>query len=430
MTGMTLAHDLGQEGLRVCLIDQYDQAGGNHLSEQVGDMSFDIGAIFHWSDSKLFEMFPALRDQCVPVTWRTDRINPDGEVVAYPFDYKREFFQRSPIRIAKIALGVLKHRLFTSPNKNAASFLNHYLGAELVKTSGVGAFVERFYGLPAQDITADFAKARMIHIVQGASVSHIVKRAYSRIRRSPAKTKNQCLARPKSGFGELYDIAVRQMTASGIAVRLGCDVETISKTDHGFRLQTSQEEISASRVISTIPIIETAKKIGFPTENAPTSLALHSLYFRFKGALGFEGPILYNFQDRGRWKRLTLHSQYYGDADGWSYFTIETTARANEKASADTFERDFRTSIDGLSILKGELELVGHRETEFAYPLYDASANAQRDALLEQISAFGVETVGRQGRFDYLPITQLAIIRARQLLKSSASLVRKAADPA
>lgn len=428
MTGMTLAHDLGQEGLRVCLIDQYEQAGGNHLSDQVGDMTFDIGAIFHWSDSKLFEMFPELRAQCVPVTWRTDRINPDGEIVAYPFDYKREFFQRSPIRIAKIALGVLKHRLFTNPNTNAASFLNHYLGAELVKTSGVGAFVQRFYGLPAQDITADFAKARMIHIVQGASVSYIAKKAYARIGRSPTKANNQCLARPKSGFGTFYDIAVRQMTASGIAVRLGCEVQTISKSEHGLRLQTSQGTIHASRIISTIPITETAEKIGVSAENAPTSLALHSLYFRFKGRLGFKGPILYNFQNQGRWKRLTLHSQYYGDADGWSYFTIETTARANEKADAATFEQDFRTSIGGLSILKGELELVGHRETEFAYPLYDASANAKRDALLEKINAFGIETVGRQGRFDYLPVTQLAIIRARQLLKNSVSLVRRAAD--
>lgn len=416
MSGLTLAHDLRQQGLKVCLIDSYAHAGGNHISDDVDGMTFDIGAIFHWSDSKLFEMFPSLRDQCVPVNWRTDRINPRGAIVAYPYDYNRELLRSSPVHLARVGLGILKNRLFPPAPKNAESFLNYYLGRELVKTSGVGTFVERFYGLPANEISYEFAQARMIHITQGASLGYMAKKILSKLRRPRSTSANICLARPKSGFAAFYAAAAHDLTISGVQVQLNCQIRSLKRAARRFEFDTSRGPIKSSRVISTMPLIETAKFLEVDAADAPTSLPLHSLYFKFKGDLGFVGPILYNFQNTGRWKRLTLHSQYYGTKDGWSYFSVETTGRENEHDHPNTIESDFRNSIANVPILKGQLERVGYRRTAYAYPLYDQVAEIKKAALMAKLDAHGIETVGRQGRFDYLPITQLAIMRVRQFL--------------
>ena len=77
MTGLTLAHELNQLSLKVCVLEEYETPGGNHISDNIDGMSFDIGAIFHWSNGLLFRMFPGLLSEAVPVHWRTDRGGED-----------------------------------------------------------------------------------------------------------------------------------------------------------------------------------------------------------------------------------------------------------------------------------------------------------------------------------------------------------------
>jgi len=421
MTGLTLAHDLSAQGLSVALIDAYQHAGGNHISDEIDGMTFDIGAIFHWSDNSLFKMFPSLKQHAVQVDWRTDRVNPDGHVVAYPFDIKAELLNKPIPHIVRVLMSMVKNRLFPPRKDSAQSFLFRYLGKMLTKSSGIERFVERFYGLSAQDVSYAFAEARMGQIVSGTSIRHRIAYTLSRMRQSrrPDDTRVQCLARPKEGFAAFYAGAIRQLEEAGVKPFLGCDIAQIRKTGDQFELKSDGGSITSDRVFSTIPLAKTLEKIDIEPAALPTSLDLYSLYFKFKGTLGFKGPILYNFHDEGRWKRITLHSQYYGDVDGWSYFTVETTLHKADDWDVDTCEADFLESIKSLEILDGTVELVGYRKTDFAYPLYERGVTEQRSEILKKISAFGIESAGRQGGFEYLPVTQYAIMRAREALARS-----------
>ncbi|MEL6692325.1 MAG: FAD-dependent oxidoreductase [Pseudomonadota bacterium] len=420
MTGLTLAYELNRLGLKVCVLEEYETPGGNHISDNIDGMSFDIGAIFHWSNGLLFKMFPGLLSEAVPVRWRTDRINPDGKVRLYPYEIKSELLSKPISEIVRAFASILKNRLFPPKKNSAEAFLHHYLGKDLTQSSGIERYVERFYGLHPRDVSYEFARARMFHIVQGTSVSRRIGHIFSKLfRRQQASPQSRCLARPVQGFPYFYQNAIDQLRSDGVSVKLACKTQNIEKRASGFRVTTTTEQISSDRLFNTTPLTHIAEKVGIDTSAIPTSLQLYSLYFKFKGELGFEGPILYNFQNEGLWKRLTLHSQYYGEVDDWSYFSIETTVHLGDNKDVQACEDDFRTSIRNVDILKGTLELVGHRQTDFAYPLYEHDVTARRQSIIQRLEALGIESAGRQGRFEYLPVTHFAVVSAQDAIERS-----------
>lgn len=65
ISGLVVARILSRQGLQVMLIDQYPEAGGNHISKTMEGMSFDIGAIHFNSEDIVFDHFPELKARCV-----------------------------------------------------------------------------------------------------------------------------------------------------------------------------------------------------------------------------------------------------------------------------------------------------------------------------------------------------------------------------
>lgn len=419
ISGLTVAYGLRQQGYDVCLIDEYDHPGGNHISDNIGGMTFDIGAIFLWGHSHLFNMFPSLRPLCVPVEWRTDRINPAGRVVSYPFDPRNELWTGSPSGAVSVVASLFKHRLSPLKKDNARSYLTHYLGEELLKVSGLESYIERLYGLPSSEISYEFASARLQYVERVTrpvqALTQLVRNAFNK----SGPPDSQCLARPAIGFSEFYKHAVSDLSELGVRTVLGARLKSVYRERDTHIVETSDGDFVADRLVSTIPLQHIGRLTGIDTSDVPSSLPLHSLYWKFKGKLGFIGPVLYNFQHHGAWKRLTLHSQYYGDVDDYSYFSTETTALPGAHLTPDDCERDFRESIKACDILDGELELVGSRQTDFAYPLYDQTAAKRRNKIIGSLQDIGIECVGRQGAFEYLPVAGIAIQKAQHYLEDT-----------
>jgi len=168
-----------------------------------------------------------------------------------------------------------------------------------------------------------------------------------------------------------------------------------------------------------------ARLLGLPVDTPPKSLSLTTLCCRFRGARGFDGPVLYNFNHRGRWKRLTVHSDYYGEADGWFFCSVETVSGPGTGAVRGQFD-DFERSVRHHGLFSGDLELVDTMETDFAYPLYDLGVEARRDALAAALAEAGVETMGRQGRFQYHPTSADTVRDVQARLTPSAQISQPA----
>ena len=102
----------------------------------------------------------------------------------------------------------------------------------------------------------------------------------------------------------------------GVDIRLSGAVRSIEATEHGPVVHTEAGSFSGARLISTMPVAMTARWAGLPVAGSLMSLHLTTLFCSYAGPSSFDGTVLYNFHREGIWKRLTMHSAYYGPIDG------------------------------------------------------------------------------------------------------------------
>lgn len=420
VSGLTAANELSSRGNSVRLLDQYALPGGNHLSKDFGDYTFDIGAIFFWTDSPLINLFPGIENHWTPVEYDLQRIAPSGNVLKYPMDVKREIIEKSPTYIVSVVADLLMGRLFSRKNSSAADFARHYIGVRLLKDSGLANYLARFYGLPIDEISYAFAKRRMRWISENASIrSHahkIIRIIKVKLRLSEKTPDLKCFARPRGGFQVMYNHAAQILEKRGVICHFGSSIMSIVSHYEGFSVTTSAGVFSAKRLVNTMPLNIVCDFAGMADDTKVESSALVTLCYRFRGERGFSAVVLYNFHESGAWKRLTMLSDYYGAEDGWEYFGVEVTSRDNG-VTAEALDNDFRSSVQSHAILVGDMELLGSFRTEFAYPVYDRMAADRKAKMMNYLGAIGVESIGRQGDFDYIPSATEAVMAARNSLK-------------
>lgn len=171
----------------------------------------------------------------------------------------------------------------------------------------------------------------------------------------------------------------------------------------------------SDRVISTIPINHAEEICGLKSNHLAT-ITLVSLFFSFSGKRGFNPSILYNFSHEGAWKRLTMYSDFYGRVNGREYFTAEVIGN-HVNFSAKTAESDFRRHIAANRLFDGDLRLEGCIVLENAYPIYSEGSSERAALATRALEAFGIESFGRQGGFDYQPTARVSTIDAESALK-------------
>lgn len=418
VSGLVAAQQLAERGLRICLLDIYEQPGGNHLSRDFGPYTFDVGAIFFWSDNPLFSRFPGLDAECVPLQWDVDRVTPEGSIHKYPFDIQKELWSKPTSYKTQVAYELAMQRITPKKKNSADDFARYYLGATLFRDSGLRSYFGRFYGLPADEISYEFATSRMDWIPKNAGLRCQLAKLLRRDRLSPPNaTAPHCLARPRAGFPAMYEVAVRDLRKLGATVVTGTQLTSAYRLDAGFVVETPTITYKSARLISSIPLALTARLFRLPASEIPESSSLTTLCCRFRGHRRFRAPILYNFSNAGSWKRLTVHSDYYGKVDDWGFFGVEVTQRGPRRNSEPLFEEFLANNLE-FGLFNGEVELVGSFVTDYAYPIFDQQASAKRNSMLALLSSYQIEMLGRQGLFDYIPSASLAVTKVDIALAS------------
>lgn len=428
VSGLTAAHALLPSTQRLAIIEDYPGAGGNHLSKDMGGCSFDVGAIFFWSDSPLLKMFPGIEAHWSPVNYSIARVTPQGDVRAYPFDARGELGARPWRYRFAVFADVLAHKLFHHHKASAADFAKAYMGAKLFRDSGLSDYMRRFYGFSAEEISYPFALRRMKWIARNAGVApralRLVRSAGQRLGLVARPATLRCFARSPEGFQGMYRHALGCLQASGAEAFLNAGTASVRKTPEGFEVHTAAGTFTAPRLINTLPLVRITGLLGLDAAAPPESTSLVTACFRFRGRRNFAALILHNFAADGLWKRLTMHSDYHGQVDGWAYCSVEVSVRG-PLPSVDTIVADFRTTTARAGLFDGELECLGSFVTAFAYPVYDQSADARKAAVLRSLAALGIESLGRQGGFDYIPSTTEAVALAQAQLNRAPMVVRR-----
>lgn len=400
---------LRQGASSVTVVDSYDHVGGNHIDVEIGGYTFDVGSLVFQDDSPLLNHFPELMDQYLPVEPSWSRLNPQGIVTQYPFSVRDDLVAAGPAECARILGSLMLARARRRRLQNAREFAEHWIGPRLSHRAGLTKYMERFCGLPAEDIELEFAEKRMGWIPEQASVRAVARRLLAAVRRTPATAAptNRQVVRPREGFSRLYEPSVARLEASGARFLLGRAPDAARRVPGGFMLELGDRRIRTSRLVSTIPLDRAAAICGLPSSTPLPSVTLVTLFFSFAGRRGFAESILYNFSHEGSWKRLTVYSDFYGAVGGREYFAVEVVEHAGDRPHEGA-EADFRAHTAANALFDGDLRLEGHHLLEHAYPVFTDGAGARAASLVRALREFGVESFGRQGGFQYQPTARVS----------------------
>lgn len=414
ISGLVAAAILRDQGCRRILVaDEYERVGGNHIDVALGDYSFDVGSFIFQDDSPLLRHFPDLLSQYVPIDPSWGRLNPQGAVTPYPLSVKTDLIDAGPVEWARIAASLVLARLFRRRMRNAREFAEYWVGPRFMHRSGLGNYMERFYGSAPEEIDIHFAEKRMLWIREHALLRTHLQRFFSRAAdRGPSNVQ---LARPKAGFAALYQPAVDRLRAGGVTFALGARPTRLSRDGERFILEVGEAAFTCGRVVSTIPLDHIRRLCGLGGEPQLDTVTLVTLFYSFAGERGFPQSILYNFSDGGAWKRLTVYSDFYGAAQGREYFAAELNAR-HVGACAEAGDRDFHAHVAQNGLFDGDLRLEGSHVLDHAYPIYLGGAQARLGETLAELRRFGIESIGRQGAFDYQPTARDTTLKAEAAL--------------
>ena len=413
ISGLVATSILLRQGCRRILVaDQYGHVGGNHIDVSIDGYTFDVGSLIFQDDSPLLRHFPELLPHYVPIKPSWGRLNPQGAVTAYPISFKADIVEAGPIEWGRMLGSLVAGRLLRRRMRNARDFAEYWLGARFLYRSGLSNYMERFYGSPPEKIDIAFAEKRMLGVSENARLRTHVRKLLGT---APARVRNTQLARPRAGFAALYRPAVERLQAQGASFQLGARLHALRKEAGGFALDTGSRICKARRVVSTIPLDHIRRLCGLGPERKLGSVTLISLFYSFAGDRRFPQSVLYNFSFFGSWKRLTVYSDFYGRHAGREYFAVEVNAQhvAGDPAVAD---QNFRAHVAENGLFRGDLRLEGSHALAHAYPVYVDNAQQHLDETLAALKAFGIESIGRQGAFEYQPTARDTTLKAEAAL--------------
>ena len=92
--------------------------------------------------------------------------------------------------------------------------------------------------------------------------------------------------------------------------------------------------------------------------------------------------------------------------------------------SVDRAEADFRAHVAANGLFSGDLRLEGSQSLENAYPIYRNGADESAAEAVRALRAFGIESLGRQGGFNYQPTARVSTIEAEAALGRCAAPAR------
>ncbi len=204
-----------------------------------------ISAVLYFKMTRRCHL-PELLPLYCPISPSWGRLNPQGVVTKFPISIKDDLIAACPIEWLRILSSVLFARIFRRRLQNARDFAQYWIGARLLHRSGLGHYMKRFYGLPAEKIDIRFAEKRMLWIKEHASLRWL--------KRSVKSIPNKQLARPREGFAHLYQGAAQRLERCGVTFLLGAKMHSLQKKDGVFFLDAGGRRVAASRVVSTIPL--------------------------------------------------------------------------------------------------------------------------------------------------------------------------------
>lgn len=429
--GLTAGYLLTKQGKSVAIIEKDETyVGGISRTVEHGGYRFDIGGHRFFSKS---QQVVDLWNEILPHDFierpRMSRIYYEGKFYSYPLRAFEALGNLGLLRSTACMVSYLRYKLF--PIRNVKSFedwTTNQFGKKLYSIF-FKTYTEKVWGMPCDEMSADWAAQRIKGLSLWSAVIDGVKRSLG-LNKTPndgqaAKTLLESFRYPRLGPGMMWDAAKRHIEASGKGrVLMGHALERLAKigpNDEGFDWSMSASgpggsaTIRAKDVISSAPMRELAKRIH-PLPQS--TLQADKLRYRdfltvalmVKSEDLFPDNWIYIHDERvqvGRVQNFRSWSpEMVPDEDmacvGLEYFCFEGDglwSSADEDLVAQaTREMEILGLCDPAKVITGAVV-----RQEKAYPVYDDEYEANVDAMRREIEEKHptLHLVGRNGMHRY-----------------------------
>lgn len=401
---------------KVTLLESAETLGGFHKDVEINGLHFDLGAFFFWSHHQLLTLFPGLRERLVYAeSSRHLSLSNNFNLDKYPITFQGYVKDHGLISagydLAKIAWARIKGS--EAECRNVEQLLLFFMGPFYRKT-GLDHYVRRLFHLDPQDIHVEFAYKRLGGVIEKFRSRNVLRNMLKGNIHyfTTYNIMRDIWARPESGFGEMYDYINKAIAIAGGAVRCNSPVERINCNEKSIQIKGG-EILEYDYLLSSQPLHATSKMTGIDANVSLDYQPLCSLFYEAKCEVLPECFVLFNFTNKGKWKRITFHSNYYNIGKDRSlkrrfYFVVESLPHRNQlsnPALATELDDDFKETFYNTkwNDLFRDVLLVGHRVTENAYPVFGKSFDREKViAFNDRLARQHVYGIGRQGEFDHV----------------------------
>ena len=286
--GLTAAYLLSKQGFSVTVIEKDAvYVGGISRTVEHKGFRFDIGG--HRFFSKSQEVV-ALWNEILPDDFiqrpRMSRIYYEGKFYSYPLRAFEALSNLGIIRSSLCMLSFAKAKAF--PRQNVKSFedwtinqFGHKLYSIFFKT-----YTEKVWGMPCDEMSADWAAQRIKGLSLGAAVIDGLKRSLGLNKRPndgmATKTLLETFRYPRQGPGMMWNAARDKVVAMGNEVIMDTALKQLRFDDvtRRWNMQTVGGDgvvanINAAHIISSAPMRELAGRIYPLPATLPSAMNLN-----------------------------------------------------------------------------------------------------------------------------------------------------------
>jgi len=284
--GLTAAYQLTKAGYSVTVIEKDPvYVGGISRTVEHEGFRFDIGGHRFFSKSKeVVDLWNEILPDDFIERPRMSRIYYEGKFYSYPLRGFEALMNLGLWRSAMCMLSYAKAKAF--PNRNPRSFedwvvnqFGHKLYSIFFKT-----YTEKVWGMPCDEMSADWAAQRIKGLSLGGAVIDGLKRSLGLNKAKndgmAVKTLLETFRYPRQGPGMMWDAARDKVVAGGNRVLMGTALHQISQDQSSGRWRVSAKcgdetlVINAGHVISSAPMRELAGRIHPLPATLPNALDL------------------------------------------------------------------------------------------------------------------------------------------------------------
>ncbi len=271
--GLTAAYLLTREGFSVTVIEKDPvYVGGISRTVEHEGFRFDIGGHRFFSKSQeVVDLWNEILPDDFIQRPRMSRIYYEGKFYSYPLRAFEALWNLGIVRSALCMASYARAKLF--PNKTVRSFEDWTINQFGRKLYSIffKTYTEKVWGMPCDEMSADWAAQRIKGLSLGAAVLDGLKRSLGLNKRPndgmATKTLLETFRYPRLGPGMMWEAARGHVVAGGNHVLMGHAFKQLTQDQVSgrWRLTATGPDgdvvIDAAHVISSAPMRELAARI-------------------------------------------------------------------------------------------------------------------------------------------------------------------------